>query len=240
LHDLGKIGVPDTILNKPGKLTDEEYAVIKTHPDIGARLLAGHPLGTLVHAAVAQHHETPDGRGYPQQLAGDAIPLDARIVGLTDAFDAMTSTRPYRTGMPLPKALGIIGDNLGSQFDRDLGKRLIRLGEAGKLNHIIGHSEVGIPLQYCPGCAAPIAVRRHAGVGAHVFCRACTGESELVEDDGQIRLKGTGRKGSAAQIEADIDEVLIGELVAEASKHLNTAAAPRGPLSWLRGAIHRA
>jgi hypothetical protein len=234
LHDLGKIGVPDAILNKRGKLTDDEYAVIKTHPDIGARLLSGHPLGTLAHAAVAQHHETPDGRGYPQQLAGDAIPLDTRIVGLTDAFDAMTSTRPYRAGMPLPKALGIISENLGSQFDRDLGQRLIRLGEAGALNHIIGHSESGIPLQYCGGCHAPIALRRRQHAGEHVYCRACTGESELIEDDGQIRLKSTGRTGNAIQLEAPVDEELISELVAEASKHLHMAAAPRGPLGWLR------
>lgn len=235
LHDLGKIGVPDAILNKAGKLSDDEYAVIQTHPDIGARLLSGHPLGALVHAAVAMHHETPDGRGYPGKLVGEAIPLDARIVGLTDAFDAMTSTRPYRAGMPIEKALSIIGENLGTQFDRDLGERLIRLGKAGQLDHVVGHSDLGIPLYRCGMCGPTIVVRRGSQAGEHVYCRACGGQHEVDRSSAEIRVKETGRRGSPKQLEPQVDEVLIDQLVTEASRHLATASAPRGPFGWLRG-----
>jgi HD-GYP domain-containing protein (c-di-GMP phosphodiesterase class II) len=104
LHDLGKIGIPDAILGKPGRLTEEEYSVIKTHLCIGSSMLAGHPLASLVDAAVLMHHEMPNGKGYPLGLMGKDIPIDARIIGLCDAFDAMTSARPYREGMPREQA----------------------------------------------------------------------------------------------------------------------------------------
>ena len=97
LHDLGKIGVPDAVLNKPDRLTDEEYDIIKTHPQVGADLLAGHPLAELAMDAVLLHHETPDGRGYPQGRKADAIPLVARIVGIADAFDPVRG-KPRRSG----------------------------------------------------------------------------------------------------------------------------------------------
>ncbi len=117
LHDLGKVGVPDAILNKPDRLTDGEYDVIKTHPSVGGRLLTNHPLANLAFEAVVGHHERPDGKGYPHGLAGDIIPEVARIVGIADAFDAMTSTRSYRKGMHMEKALSIIDDETGRQFD---------------------------------------------------------------------------------------------------------------------------
>lgn len=104
LHDLGKIGVPDAVLRKTGRLTDEDYEVIKTHPNMGARMLAGHPLAGLVQDAVRLHHERPDGKGYPMGLTHPQIPEMALVVGVCDAFDAMTSHRPYRAGMPLDKA----------------------------------------------------------------------------------------------------------------------------------------
>ena len=108
LHDLGKIGIPDAILNKKGKLTEYEYEVIKTHPDIGAKLIELHPLSHFAIEAISYHHERPDGMGYPNGLKKEKIPLVARIVGICDAFDAMTSTRPYREGMPIEKALAIL------------------------------------------------------------------------------------------------------------------------------------
>jgi len=140
LHDLGKVGVPDAILNKPDRLSHEEYAVIKTHPEVGNRLLSEHPLAELARAAVLSHHETPDGKGYPQRLIGKDIPIDARIVGICDAFDAMTSNRPYRRGMPVAKALAIIEDNLGTQFDAALGRLFLELGHTGALDHIVEHA----------------------------------------------------------------------------------------------------
>lgn len=86
LHDLGKIGVPDAVLRKTGRLTEDEYEVIKTHPNMGARMLAGHPLARLVQDAVRLHHARPDGKGYPNGLSGDGIPEMARIVGVCDAL----------------------------------------------------------------------------------------------------------------------------------------------------------
>jgi HD-GYP domain-containing protein (c-di-GMP phosphodiesterase class II) len=119
LHDLGKIAVPDAILNKADRLTDGEYEIIKTHPDVGRRLLIDHPLATLAESAVFAHHERPDGTGYPRQLPLDQISVDARIVSICDAFDAMTSTRPYRKGMQIERALDIIRDYLDTQFDTE-------------------------------------------------------------------------------------------------------------------------
>ena len=84
LHDLGKIGIPDFILNKPDKLTDDKYAVIKTHPRLGSDPLSSHPLRDIAHDAIYLHHETPDGKGYPTGLIGDKIPLEARIIGHTE------------------------------------------------------------------------------------------------------------------------------------------------------------
>jgi HD-GYP domain-containing protein (c-di-GMP phosphodiesterase class II) len=108
--------VPDAILHKPDRLTDAEFSVIRTHPAVGGRLLANHPLANLAIEAVVGHHERPDGKGYPHDMAGDLIPKVACIVGIADAFDAMTSTRPYRKGMSIDKALSIIGNEFGAQL----------------------------------------------------------------------------------------------------------------------------
>ncbi len=117
LHDIGKIGVPDRILRKPGRLTEEEFAAIKTHPEIGARLLRGlKPLEKLL-PGVLHHHESVDGSGYPHGLAGEEIPLMARILAVADAYDAMTSDRPYREGMPRKKAESILREGKGTQWD---------------------------------------------------------------------------------------------------------------------------
>lgn len=108
LHDVGKIGVPDAILNKRGGLDASEFAVIRTHPSIGARLLAGHPLAGIARTVVLLHHERQDGGGYPNGLGATGIPDEARVVGICDAFDAMTSARPYRPRMAIPRALELL------------------------------------------------------------------------------------------------------------------------------------
>ncbi len=220
LHDLGKVGVPDAILRKPGKLSDSEYEVIKTHPTVGARLLAGHPLAAMVRDAVLLHHETPDGRGYPQGRAGADIPFVARIVGLCDAFDAMTSTRPYRAGMPVPQALALIESGLGHQFDEALGHHFIALGRQGLLDHIAGHSDDGIPLQTCMTCGPTLVVRREQGVGDTVFCRNCGGGYRLASGhDGRLlQAVPTGRMGSATDLEPVADTALIERFVQEAAQ----------------------
>ena len=209
LHDLGKIGVPDAILNKPDRLTDEEYAIIKTHPALGEQLLSGHPLGHLVRDAVVMHHETPDGRGYPAGLTAPHIPLVAKIVGITDAFDAMTSTRPYRKGMPIERALEIIGENLERQFDLDVGERFIALGKAGHLAHIVGHSDAGIPLQSCPNCGPIIALPRKTRTGDMAACPSCHGEFRTLGGEGDWRLVPTGRKAPAQPLFIDHDLIAL-------------------------------
>ncbi|MDR3411022.1 MAG: HD-GYP domain-containing protein [Formivibrio sp.] len=220
LHDLGKVGVPDQILNKKGRLTDEEYAVIKTHPDVGWRMLSGHPLAKLAEVAIRAHHETPDGRGYPRGLLAADIPLEARIVGICDAFDAMTSTRPYRRGMPMAQALAIIEDNLDSQFDRTCGELFLSLGRAGALDHIVSHSDEGIPLHECVMCGPTLVVRKGQAKGSLVYCRSCTGEYQAEEQEGKLVLKPTGRTGSPRDLEPVADTELIGRLVHESARAL--------------------
>ena len=226
LHDLGKIAVPDAILNKPDKLTDDEYDVIKTHPDVGRRLLIDHPLAELAESAVYAHHERPDGNGYPLQLPLERIAVDARIVGICDAFDAMTSTRAYRKGMPIQKALTIIRENIGTQFDTEWGERFLELGEAGKLNHIVGHSEPGIPMHDCPMCGAPVVIHRGQHEGDRAYCRACGGEAEIRVKHGRQLIASTGRRGTPAQLEPDVDADLVRELVKESAVLLRQMSPP--------------
>jgi len=122
MHDVGKIGIPDSILMKPGKLTDEEFGTMKTHSIIGANILAYSKAEVLKLAEqiAISHHEKWNGRGYPQGLAGDNIPLAARIVGLADVFDALTSKRPYKDPFPVEVALDIIEKDRGQHFDPDV------------------------------------------------------------------------------------------------------------------------
>jgi hypothetical protein len=222
LHDLGKVGVPDHILNKKDRLTDEEYEVIKTHPEVGWRMLAGHPLAQLAKAAVRAHHEMPDGKGYPQGLSGNDIPLDARIVGICDAFDAMTSTRPYRRGMPIDKALSIIAENLGRQFDQTFGERFLALGRSARLDHIVGHSDEGIPLHECMMCGPTLVLKREQQPGDHVYCHSCSGEYETVLAAGQLATRPTGRMGKPKDLEPEADTALIASLVRESAQALLT------------------
>ncbi len=224
LHDLGKVGIPDAVLSKPGPLDDHEYALIKTHPRIGARLLRGHPLAALAHEAVMMHHEMPDGRGYPDGLSGEDIPLIARIVGICDAFDAMTSTRPYRKGMPVEKALSIIQEAAGKQFDADLGARFVHLGREGRLDHVVGHTDHGIPIMNCPMCGPTIVVRRDQKPDEYVYCHHCGSQARFkFRTDENIELEPTGVKGTADQLETEVDEALLSALVAGAYQNL----APR-------------
>jgi len=117
LHDIGKIGTPEAILTKEGRLAPEERLIVAEHPAIGARILQGIRKLETVRQAVMHHHERMDGSGYPDGITGDAIPLLARVVGLADAFDAMTSTRPYRPMLPMDAVIREIEQHCGTQFD---------------------------------------------------------------------------------------------------------------------------
>ena len=122
LHDIGKIGVEEAVLRKKGKLTEQEFNRIKQHPSIGAGIL--HEIKQMrdIVPGVLSHHERVDGKGYPDGLTGDQIPLTGKIVGLADCFDAMTSKRTYRDAMTLEQALAEIEKGLGTQFDEKVGK----------------------------------------------------------------------------------------------------------------------
>jgi HD-GYP domain-containing protein (c-di-GMP phosphodiesterase class II) len=126
LHDIGKIQVPDAILNKPGKLTDEEFDIMKTHAAAGGEIIdqaiaavSEEDSGYLKEARnlAAYHHEKWNGKGYPDGLSGEEIPLSARIMAVADVFDALVSKRSYKDGFPFEKAVGIIEEGSGSHFD---------------------------------------------------------------------------------------------------------------------------
>jgi len=117
LHDVGKIGIPDAVINKPARLTDEEYDIIKTHPIMGARILGNIKEMPKLANGARWHHERFDGRGYPDKLSGENIPEEARIIAVADAYDAMTSHRSYREPLPQDVVRAEIEKGKGSQFD---------------------------------------------------------------------------------------------------------------------------
>ena len=129
LHDVGKIGIPDHVLLKAGKLTDEEFTIIRLHPEIGARIVESLPQLSDLLPAILHHHESVDGSGYPHGLKGESIPLQARIMAVADTYDAMTSHRPYRPGMPHEKAVEIIRARTGIQWDSEAVRAFLTLSK---------------------------------------------------------------------------------------------------------------
>ena len=137
LHDIGKVGIPDRILLKPGRLNPDEYEVMKTHAVLGRDAIAHAELqlGTDVEfLACAKeiawaHHERWDGKGYPRGIAGDEIPVSARLMAIADVFDALTSKRVYKEGMAHEKAVQIIAEGRGTQFDPDLVDAFLEIGD---------------------------------------------------------------------------------------------------------------
>ncbi len=133
LHDVGKIGIPDSILSKPAKLTDEEFTIVKKHPEIGYNILAHLTQLSYVLPGVLHHHEAVNGTGYPAGLAGEAIPLHGRILAVADAYDAMTSDRPYRAGMSSEKAESIMRAESGKTWDPDIVVALLECLANGEI-----------------------------------------------------------------------------------------------------------
>jgi putative two-component system response regulator len=148
MHDIGKIGIPDSILQKPGKLNPEEWEIMKTHAEIGAEILSGDESELLKTARMIAltHHEKWDGSGYPRGLKGEEIPLVGRIVALSDVFDALTSERPYKKAWPVDDAVKFISENSGIHFDPGLVQHFMNV-----LPQVLAirdeHAEPPVPLR---------------------------------------------------------------------------------------------
>jgi len=137
LHDIGKIRIRDHILHKPGRLTDAEFTEMKKHPEYGVEIMEPVKAFQTILPAMLHHHERFDGRGYPHGLAAENIPLSARILCVADCFDAMTSDRPYRKGMPVDDAVSELFKNKNTQFDPELVDIFLGLVEDGMVEPII-------------------------------------------------------------------------------------------------------
>jgi len=147
LHDIGKIGVPERVLCKPGRLTKEEFELIKRHPTVAAKILSGIRQLDDVILGILTHHERPDGGGYPQGLRGDEVPIEGRIIGLADCLDAMTSDRAYRRARPLSAVIREIRKHAHAQFDPLLVEKLVSINLEHFMQEIREHSEVILPCE---------------------------------------------------------------------------------------------
>lgn len=137
LHDIGKLGIPDSILKKPGKLDAEEWRIMQGHAAYGLRILGNNPFYAVAREIAGNHHENWDGTGYPNQLKGENIPLSARIVKIVDVFDALTSKRPYKEPWPFERALEYLREQAGSQLDPKVVQVFFHLHEQGVIEQII-------------------------------------------------------------------------------------------------------
>ena len=143
LHDIGKIGVPDAVLNKPGRLTDEEFALMKQHAAIGSEILKDIDMITGIAIGARSHHERYDGKGYPEGLKGEDIPYIARIIAVADSYDAMTSNRVYRKHLTYDQVMAELEKGEGTQFDPDIAKAMEALIKDGVIANISPDMDVG-------------------------------------------------------------------------------------------------
>ncbi len=174
LHDIGKIAVDDAILRKPGKLTDEEYAMMKIHPERGAKLLQDVPRLHPLIPYCLYHHERYDGRGYPYGLKGEEIPVEGRILAVADTFDAMTSNRPYRKGLDPEIAISELEKGCGTQFDPECSQALVRCYRAGKIDSILqDYFKKEVRSIACPFCSTFIRLPDDIVPGDEHECNVC-------------------------------------------------------------------
>jgi putative nucleotidyltransferase with HDIG domain len=136
LHDIGKLHTSDSILHKPGALTDEEWRLVKAHPVRGAQMLQGVKFLEKASDLVRHHHERVDGKGYPDGLRGDEITIGAKIVNVADAFDAMTTERPYRAGLSVDQAIAQMEEKAGTQFAAEIVEVMVRALREGAVRVI--------------------------------------------------------------------------------------------------------
>jgi HD domain len=211
VHDLGKIGVPDALLAKRGPFTAAEMGVMRLHPEIGEALVVNHPLAALVQPAVLEHHLRPDGTGYPVRLAARGPSDVARVVAIADAFDAVTSFRPYREGDRVERAVEVLEAGRGTQFDAAFADAFVALARSGSLDHVLGHASEGMLMLTCPECGPIIAPPRAAREGDEIDCPACTGRLVLhfAGESFEVEWKGIKSGARVARPDADaVDDVL--------------------------------
>lgn len=137
LHDIGKLGIPDSILKKPGKLDDDEWRIMQGHAEHGVHILGSDPFYEVAREIAGAHHENWDGTGYPLRRRGEDIPLSARIVRVADVFDALTTKRPYKDPWPIERTLEYLREQEGAQFDPRVVEAFFRLHEAGAVKQIM-------------------------------------------------------------------------------------------------------
>ena len=184
LHDIGKIEVPLEILTKPGRLTDEEFEIIKKHPQDGYDILKDYDEYAGVLDVVLMHHEAYDGRGYPFGLVGEQIPHEARLFAVVDAFDAMTSTRCYGPAIAVENAIYEIWRNRGRQFDPHVADTFIRLQHEALLDHVTGYAAFGVQIGRCPTCGPVLEIPNTHHLDDEVVCRICRSRFVITAVDG--------------------------------------------------------
>lgn len=173
LHDVGKIGVDDAILHKPGRLDDEEYDRMKVHPERGARMLRDSTFLVSLVPYALYHHERYDGKGYPFGLAGEQIPIEGRLMAVADAFDAMTSSRPYRGSLEPKIAIAEIEGGKGTQFDPMCADALVQSYRKGKITWILQEHYKNSESVVCPFCSTYILIPAGADRDAEFECGVC-------------------------------------------------------------------
>ncbi len=144
LHDVGKLGIREGILNKPGGLSDEEFEIMRRHPSIGAQIMSPIRMLKDIIPGIRNHHETWDGKGYPDQLEGEEIPMVARIIGVADTFDAMTTTRPYQQAMTLDYVVAKMRSMSGTRFDPVVIDAFTAAVESGDISPPASSSEEAV------------------------------------------------------------------------------------------------
>ena len=184
LHDVGKIAVDDSILRKPGKLTEEEFAKMKIHPERGARMLRDiEQLRPLIPYCL-HHHERYDGKGYPFGLVGENIPIEGRVIAVADAFDAMTSNRPYRKALDPSDAIEEIKKCSGTQFDPAVADAIVTCYQEGRITRVIQDFLKDGRSIACPFCSTFIGIPEGANLGDKFECQVCHRGVKLQEING--------------------------------------------------------